>query len=131
MRSYVYDAVSNVTGQTDRNGRVTNFTFDTLYRLTAELWKSGGTTIRTLSYAYDAAGELTSAGDADSAYAYTYDAAGRVTQVDNNTTPNVPRVILTSGYDNLDRRTSLSASVAGTADFLNPGAPGPTTRWTA
>src|SRR6185369_6402878 len=112
-------AVGNVTSQTDRNSRVTDFTYDTLYRLTAELWTSGGTTIRTLSYAYDAAGELTSAGDADSAYAYTYDAAGRVTVVDNNTTPNVPRVILTSGYDNMDRRTSLSATVGGTNDFLD------------
>ncbi|MFN0054799.1 MAG: hypothetical protein ACKV0T_21720, partial [Planctomycetales bacterium] len=118
-RTYGYDAVGNVTSQTDRNGRLTNFTYDTLYRLTSELWKSGGSTIRTISYAYDAAGELTSSSDADSAYAYTYDAAGRVSTVDNNGTPNVPRVILTSGYDNVNRRTSLSASVAGTADFLN------------
>ncbi|MFN0056090.1 MAG: RHS repeat domain-containing protein, partial [Planctomycetales bacterium] len=42
-----YDAVGNVTSQTDRNGRLTNFTYDTLYRLTSELWKSGGSTIRT------------------------------------------------------------------------------------
>jgi hypothetical protein len=39
--------------------------------------------------------------------------------VDNNGTPNVPRVILASAYDQLGRQTSLSATVAGTADILN------------
>jgi len=80
-RSYGYDAASNLTSQTDRNGRVTNFTYDGLNRLTAELWKNGGSTIRTLSYSYDATGKLLTAGDADSAFAYTYDAANRLTQV--------------------------------------------------
>jgi YD repeat-containing protein len=36
-----------------------------------------------------------------------------------NGTPNEPRVVLTIGYDHAGRRTSLGASVASTADFLN------------
>jgi len=42
-----------------------------------------------------------------------------VTTVDNDGTTGVPRVILTSTYDTLSRRTAVSASINGTADFLN------------
>ena len=75
--------------------------------------------MRTLSYTWDAAGQLTAASDPDSSYAISYDNLGRVLTVDNNGTSGVPRVILTSGYDAAGNRSSLSASVAGTADFLN------------
>ena len=78
-----------------------------------------GTLVRTLSYTYDAASQLTAASDPDSSYAISYDNLGRVLTVDNNGTSGVPRVILTSAYDVVGNRTSLSASVAGTADFLN------------
>lgn len=39
--------------------------------------------------------------------------------VDNDGTSGVPRVILTSGYDSNGNRTSLSATIDGTDDFLN------------
>ena len=42
-----------------------------------------------------------------------------VTSVDNNGTPNVPRVVLSRTYDALSRTTSESATVAGMNDFLN------------
>jgi len=80
---------------------------------------TNGTLVRTLAYTYDAAGQLTAASDPDSSYAVTYDNLGRVVTVDNNGTSGVPRVILTSAYDAAGTRSSLSASVAGTADFLN------------
>ena len=80
---------------------------------------TAGTLVRTLSYTYDAASQLTAASDPDSSYAISYDNLGRVLTVDNNGTSGVPRVILTSAYDVVGNRTSLSASVAGTADFLN------------
>jgi len=92
---------------------------DKLDRLTDERWKAGSTTLRTISFGYDAAGQMTTAADADSEYAYTYDAAGRVTEVDNASTPDAPHVVLTSAYDNLGRRTSLAANVDSTDDFLN------------
>ena len=80
---------------------------------------TAGTLVRTLSYTYDAASQLTAASDPDSSYAISYDNLGRVLTVDNNGTSGVPRVILTSAYDVVGNRTSLSASVAGAADFLN------------
>ncbi|MHB8974460.1 MAG: RHS repeat-associated core domain-containing protein [Pirellulaceae bacterium] len=80
---------------------------------------SNGTLVRTLSYTFDAAGQLTAASDPDSSYAISYDNLGRVVTVDNNGTSGVPRVVLTSVYDAAGNRGSLSATVAGTADFLN------------
>ena len=80
---------------------------------------SNGTLVRTLSYTFDAASQLTAASDPDSSYAMSYDNLGRVVTVDNNGTSGVPRVILTSAYDSAGNRSDLSASVAGTADFLN------------
>ena len=118
-RSFTWDAIGELTSKTDRNSRVTNYTWDHAGRLKQEDWMSGGSSIRTLTYVYDAANRLTSASDSDSAYAFSYNAGDLMTQVDNNSTPNVPRVILTMGYDALRRRTSLSASVAGTADFAD------------
>lgn len=40
-------------------------------------------------------------------------------QVDNSGTPTGPHVVLNIGYDNIQRETSESATVAGTLDFLN------------
>jgi YD repeat-containing protein len=78
-----------------------------------------GTLERTISYTYDAAGQLTAASDPDSSYAVTYDNLGRVTEVDNNNTTGVPRVILDTAYNAAGDRATLAATVAGTDDFLN------------
>ena len=80
---------------------------------------AAGTLQRTLSFVYDAAGQLTSGSDPDSSYAVSYDNLGRVLTVDNNGTPGVPRMILTSAYDVMSNRTGLSATIAGTDDFTN------------
>jgi hypothetical protein len=49
----------------------------------------------------------------------TYDNLGRVLTTSNSGTPGVPTVVLTSVYNANSQRTSLGASVGGTADFLN------------
>src|SRR6185437_1038125 len=118
-RSFVYDLNGNLTQETDRDGRVRDFTYDHLNRQTAENWMSGATVLYAISYAYNADGQITSAGDPDSAYAYGYDGEGRTASLDNNGTPNVPHVVLSSQYDANSNRTSLAATIAGTADFLN------------
>ncbi|MFO0903211.1 MAG: RHS repeat-associated core domain-containing protein [Pirellulales bacterium] len=79
----------------------------------------GGDSLRTISYVYDDAGQLTSVADPDSAYAYTYDALGRVTEVDNDGTPDAPHVVLAMTYDAASRRSGLSATIDATADFAN------------
>ena len=118
-RSFVYDLNGNLIQETDRDGRVRDFSYDHLNRQTAEQWMSGSAVLETFSYSYNADGQLTSADSPDSAYAYSYDGMGRVSSVDNNGTPNVPDVVLSSQYDANSNRTSLSATIAGTADFQN------------
>ena len=97
-----------------------DFVYDNLHRLTAENWMSGNTVVAAMNYAYDAANQLLTASDPNSAYAFGYNGDGNVTSVDNNGTPNVPDVVLTGGLRcRWATVTSLSATIAGTADFLN------------
>jgi YD repeat-containing protein len=76
---------------------------------------SGSTAIYTISYAYNADNQVTSASDPDSSYAYTYDHLGRVTSLDNSSTPNIPHVVLSSQYDAMGDRTQLTATVTAPA----------------
>src|SRR5205085_10845027 len=97
-RSMVYNASGDMTQETDRDGRVRQFTLDNLHRETAEKWMSGASVLRTIAYAYNADNEITSASDPDSSYAYVHDNLGRVTSLDNAGTPNIPHVVLASQY---------------------------------
>ncbi|GAB5443819.1 MAG: hypothetical protein Fues2KO_41680 [Fuerstiella sp.] len=118
-RTRSYDAAGNVTSIVDRNGREREFDYDALNRLTTEEWIASSAVIHTIDYTYDAASQLTKVADDVSEYDYTYDDLGRLTEIDNDATPDMPKVILAMAYDAASRRTSLSAEVAGTDDFLN------------
>ena len=80
-----------------------------------------------IAYTYDADGDLLTAKDDFSSYTYTYNSLGEQTSVDNNGsgpggttgTPGVPDVVLSSSYDADGNRTQLSATIGGTADFVN------------
>ncbi len=63
---------------------------------------TAGSLVRTATYTYDAAGQLTAASDPDSSYAVGYDNLGRVISVDNNGTSGVLRVILQCAGSNRD-----------------------------
>jgi RHS repeat-associated protein len=114
-----YNADSMITSIEDADGRVRDFSYDNLDRVTAEQWMSGGTVVATMSYAYNLDNALTSASDPNSAYAFAYNGDGEVTSVDNAGTPNMPDVVLSSTYDAVGDRTGLSATIAGAADFAN------------
>ena len=62
----------------DRTGRTIKWDYDHLGRNTDEKWYSGQTLVRTISFTYDAAGELTQATDPAGTYGYEYDGAGRL-----------------------------------------------------
>lgn len=98
-RSFAYDAVGNTLSITDRNGRQRQFVYDGLDRLTQEKWLSGAVVIRTINSNYDAAGQLLSTSDPDSAYAFAYDNLGRVLTVSNSGTPGAPVVVFAYAYD--------------------------------
>jgi YD repeat-containing protein len=121
----VFYAYAPLTGNlerlTDRNGRVTEYSYDNQHRQTKEEWRDsvGGPVIRTIASTYDLADQLTAVGDADSAYGYTLDGLGRATTITNAGTPGSPAVVLTQQFDQLSRRTGLSTTIGVTPDFVN------------
>jgi RHS repeat-associated protein len=114
-RTYGYDAASNLTSLIDRNGREHSYDYDELNRQTQEEWLDDqANLLRTISFGYDAASQLTSASDPDSTYTYTYDLAGHLETVDNTGTPGVPAVVLIYGYDEVNNLTSVTDTLNGT-----------------
>ncbi len=65
-RSFTYDTDGNRLTSTDRNGRLIQFQYDKLYRPTSEVWKTGSTTNKTLTYTYNTIGNLTALTDSNS-----------------------------------------------------------------
>jgi YD repeat-containing protein len=119
-RTFQYDANSNLTQKSDRNNRVTQYTYDNLDRLKDEKWlDSQSQVIRTMSFAYDAVSNLTSASDPAASYAYVYDGLDRLTQQTQTLTGLTPQVVYAQTWDANSNRTSLSATIGGTADFKN------------
>ena len=74
-KSYVYDVAGNLTRTVDRNGRMIQYSFDTLDRQTAENWQQSGSATPTLTVATTQDGgpinEVQSVGWTTSAYSMT------------------------------------------------------------
>jgi RHS repeat-associated protein len=98
---------------------VIEYAHDNLYRNTQEVWKTGGSTVRTLSFTYDAAGQLTQASDPAATLAYAYDDLGRTTSETQTIAGLTPQLGFTSTYDANSNRLSLASTIGGTADFKN------------
>ena len=114
-RTFTYDAVGNRIAMRDRNGRESKFTYDAKDRQTSEQWLDGSNNpIRYADYTYDAASQLTSASDPDSAYSYAYDLNGRLTSVDNAGTNGVPNVRFNYSYDAVNNLLSVTDTINGT-----------------
>jgi YD repeat-containing protein len=119
-RTFAYAAANNLLTRTDRNGRVIEYDYDALHRRVEEQWLDAQqTVIRTLSFSYDAASQLTAAADPAASYDYQYDALGRRTSVTHDITGLGFPVVLALAYDAASNRTSLSATIDTTADFVN------------
>jgi RHS repeat-associated protein len=118
-RSFVYDRAGQLIKRTDRNGRLIEYTFDNLGRQTAELWKNGETTIRTFSYAFDAANQLTSAGDSSASYTYSYDVLGNMASTTQTITGLTPSVGITQTFDAASQRTQAAFAFGTTNDMVN------------
>jgi len=113
--TWKYDAVGNITEAIDRNGRIRKFQYDELHRNTHERWlDDSGSTIREMTWLYDAASQLLSARDPDSQWSFSYDALGRTVSSDNQGIPISPRVQFTYGYDANSNQTSRTDRIAGT-----------------
>jgi RHS repeat-associated protein len=80
-RTFAYDAAGNLTQRIDRLNRKIVYAYDNLNRNTAEKWyTSAEVLVRTISFQYDAAGQLIDVSDPAAGYDYEYDGLGRVTQ---------------------------------------------------
>jgi YD repeat-containing protein len=104
---------------------VREFEYDTLGRKIAEIWNNTAADAEmdanrqnTLSFTHDALGRLTAAADPAASYDYQYDALGRRTSVTHDITGLGFPVVLASAYDAASNRTSLSATIDTTADFV-------------
>ncbi len=125
VTTYGYDAAGNIQDIFERdtlpsgNHQDQHFIYDDAGRLINEQWKDGSTVDYTATYGYDAASEMTSASDNNSAYSFGYDARGRQISVDNANTLNIPHVVLTSVYDAVGNRTEVMDSLnpSGTITF--------------
>ena len=103
VRLTCYDEVGNQSKTIDRNGRRREFDYDHAGRMLEETWFTAdtGSLIETITFSYDVLGNMLTAADSNSNYLFTYDPLNRLESVDNNPdgTRDVPRVILTYGYD--------------------------------
>ncbi|MFO0819074.1 MAG: RHS repeat-associated core domain-containing protein [Pirellulales bacterium] len=113
---YEYDSTDNLVRKIDRNGRETRFAYDDLHRLVREEWiGDNDQVVNTIQYTYDAVGNLLAVADAFSALTYTYDARNRPLTVDNQGTPEAPRVVLSYAYDDNSNVISMSDTIEGAA----------------
>jgi RHS repeat-associated protein len=99
-RLYDYDANGNIKYAKDRNDRVRRMEYDAANNLSMERWyEKDGTLLRTIAYAYDAAGNRTLATTFDSTIIREFDSLNRLTFESNEGTPDVPLFTLTYTYD--------------------------------
>jgi len=119
-RFYSYDLVSNEISMTDRNGRVTQYEYDNLYRRVMEEWLDGSQQpFHDFTFTYDIASQMLTAGDAAATYTYVYDGLGRPTQVNHSFAGLTPDVVFDQTYDFMNNREQLAAEIGGTDDFVN------------
>lgn len=139
VRSFAYDAAGNQSKIIDRNNRRREFTYDYAGRVLEERWYNAvdhvtapAALVETVSFTYDAMGNVLTASDSNSRYQHTYDALNRLIIVDNNPLGDRqnPRVVLTNGYDAQGNLT-LTSDDAGVTVSSNYDARGrlATRRW--
>lgn len=113
--TFTFSSTGDLLTRIDRNSRRIDFEYDSAHYLTRETWDT--VPPRVTTYAYNAAGQLTSASDPDSALALTYLNTGRLLSVDNNNTPGVPRVVMTYGYNGNGNVITVSDSLGGVTAY--------------
>ncbi len=118
-RHYAYDAAGRLVQMTDRDGRVTTYDYDALGRLLAENWLDGSEqVVYTISYTYDAVGDLLTASDDAATYEYDYDALGRLTGETQTIAGLTPVVEFAYQYDAAGNRLQSVAMLDSVADAV-------------
>ena len=100
--SYEYDAVGNRKKRTDYTGRVSNYVYDNLNRLTAINYGDTITSQQPKTYAYDDLSRLITAANEAGTVGFTYDNRSRL-----KTETDVFGHVMDYTYDAASRRTQL------------------------
>jgi YD repeat-containing protein len=108
VMSFVYDAAGNRSQRTDYNGAVTNYSYDTLNRLTTISYPD--TTSAT--YGYDVLSRLTTATNPNGTVTIAYDNRSRVSSV-----TDVFGQVVSYAYDANSNRTQLSLNAVTNATY--------------
>ncbi|MEL6899117.1 MAG: hypothetical protein AAFP90_23695, partial [Planctomycetota bacterium] len=119
VAAYEYDAVSNLIAETDRRGKRVQFPYDSLDQLTQENWIDAGSTIRTIDFAYDLAGNLRSVSDPSVDYVYTHDALNRVTQRTTDYAAAMGTLQLDFEYDSVGQTTDVRLQSNASGFWVN------------
>jgi RHS repeat-associated protein len=107
--TYHYDHDLRMDYTIDRNGRRRDFVYRADGLLLVETWRnSGGTVVDTLTYTYDADGNLLTAANNASLYTFGYDPDNRLTNMQEPF-----GLALTYSYDQADRVTTVQDSKGG------------------
>jgi hypothetical protein len=80
---------------------------------------SNGSTVRTITTAYDADSQITSISDPSSTINFTLDNLGRAITIAQSVNGLTPTVTLNQSFDAMNNRTELKASIGSTLDFKN------------
>lgn len=72
--SHAYDAVGNLTSQTDRKGQTIQYVYDALNRLTQKSYPDS----TSVDYVYDLLGKISQVTDPTGTYGFAYDNMGRL-----------------------------------------------------
>lgn len=111
--SYTYDPDGNLATATDARGAVATYGYDSLNRVTSIAYSLGGTTDQTLAFTYDQGtdgiGHLTGASDGNHSMSWAYDALGEMTSM-GQTVRGVTRTI---GYAYTDGDLTSIITPAG------------------
>ena len=110
---YVYDAASNMTDTTDRNGRRTTYSYDIATTAqSGETWVSASPA-EIVTYTYDADSRLTNVADANATLTYTYDGGSNVlTARTSGPGTGQPAVTITYAYDTLGHLIDIGDSLS-------------------
>jgi len=116
--SYGYDAAGNQTSLLNAAGQTKTMTYSSRNQLISTYWSVSGTP--AVSFTYDAAGEIVSVVNTESAVSYTYDAAGQMLTETQTHAGQSPRT-LQYAYDADGQRLGLQYPSGYTLAYLYNG----------